>query len=141
MADLAIASPVSAVFLCHDHIRSQLAGVGGILQGQSVYLDPTTGTILPTAAAIAGKYQARGLSLNSAGPGQAVDVLESGYVAGYDLTALAFDALVYLSDTPGKLSSTAGTNSSVAGRVAASTDRDPVTNKPSKILYVRPSVI
>jgi hypothetical protein len=62
-------------------------------------------------------------------------------VAGFDLSSLAYDALVYLSDTPGKLSTAAGSHSSIAGRVAAMTDRDPVTGKPSKLLFVRPSEI
>lgn len=144
MSDLAVSNP-SAVFAPNiTRIRSGLAGTGGVTLGQSVYLDPTTGTYLPTTSATTGKYQFRGIVVGpaqGAGAGQAIDVLEEGYVAGVDVSALAFDALVYVSDTAGKFGTAAGTNSSVAGRVVALSDRDPVSNKPSKILYVRPSVI
>lgn len=142
MADIAIQYAASAIFVGGiSHIRTLLAGAGGITQSQSVYLDPTTGTILPTNAATAGKFAFRGIALNDAGVGCAVDVLESGYVGGFDVSALAFDALVYLSDTAGKLGTAAGTNGAIVGRVASFSDRDPVTNKPSKILYIRPSAV
>ena len=144
MADLIQATPASAVFV-HDttRIRSQLAGILGLLVGQAIYTDPATGRTLPTTSATAGKFAFRGIAVNlsaqGAGPGTAVDIVESGYVAGYDLSALAYDAPVYLSDTPGKLSSTPGTISVTVGRVVAMTDKDAVTGLPSKILYVRPS--
>jgi hypothetical protein len=144
MADIAIQYPASAIRFgaeCPTHIRSYLAGAGGITQSQTIYLDPTTGTALPTDATAAGKVAARGIALNTAGAGSAVDVLENGYVGGFDVSALAFDALVYLSNTVGKLGTTAGTTSAIVGRVAAMSDRDPSTGKPSKVLYFRSSVI
>lgn len=146
MADLVWATPASAVFLDDlTRVRSQLAGAGGILPSQSVYTDPTTGTVLPTTSLTAGKFAFRGIAVNTGAggvsKGTAVDVVEMGYVAGLDLSALAYDALVYLSDTAGTLSSTAGTNSVTVGRVVALTDKDPVTFKPSKILYLRPSAV
>ena len=144
MADLAIQYPASAIRFgaeCPTHIRSYLAGAGGITQSQSVYVDPTTGTILPTNGGAAGTAAARGNALNTAGAGHAGDVLENGYVGGFDVSALAYDAVVYLSNTAGKLGTTAGTVSAVAGRVAPMSDRDPVTGKPSKVLYFRSSTI
>lgn len=144
MADIAIQYPASAIRFGAEgptHVRSYIAGAGGITQSQSFYLDPTTGTILPTNAGAAGTAAARGIALNTAGAGSAVDGLENGYVGGFDVSALAFDAVVYLSNTAGKLSTTAGTTSAIVGRVAALTDRDPVTGKPSKVLYFRSSTI
>jgi hypothetical protein len=141
MADLVLAN-FAAVFTDDiTEIRTQLAGTGGVTIGQPVYLDPTTGTVLPTDGTAAGKVGFRGIAMQTVGAGQGVDVVEKGYVNGFDVSALAFDALVYASNTVGKLGTTAGTNSSVVGRVAALSDRDPVTNKPSKLLYIRPSVI
>jgi len=139
--DIAVQYPASAVFLDETFIRSQLAGVGGIIQGQALYTDPATGTALPTVAATAGKFAFRGIAVGRAGFGQGLDVVERGFVAGFDLSALAYDAPVYLSDTPGVLSSTPGTNSAVVGRVVAMTDRDITTGKPSKILFVRPTAV
>lgn len=145
MADITALNP-SPLFVDEGHtfIRTGLAGAGGVSFGQSVYLDPTTGTFLPTDGTSSTKVAFRGIVIEpalGAGAGQAVGVVENGYVAGFDLTSLAYDALVYLSNTVGKLSTTAGTNSSTVGRVASLSDRDPVTNKPSKILYIRPSAV
>lgn len=141
MADLTVtnASPVFTESI--TEIRTYLAGAGGITAGQSFYLDPTTGTALPTTAGTAGKFQVRGIALDTVGAGQGFDAIIKGYVAGVDVSGLAFDALVYVSNTSGKLADAAGTSSSVAGRVDAMSDRDPSTNKPSKVLYFRPSVI
>jgi hypothetical protein len=145
MADLTLATPASAVFVKGSltRIRSQLTGTAGILPSQAVYTDPTVGRIFATTSLTAGKYAFRGISVNlavaGAGPGIAVDIVEEGYVAGYDLSALAYDAPVYLSDTPGNIGTAAGTNSVTIGRVVALTDKDPVTGLPSKILYIRPS--
>lgn len=141
MSDIAVSGP-APIFTCEiTEIRSFLAGTGGITAGQSFYTDPTTGTQLPTTSLTSGKYQSRGISLDTVGAGQAFDGVEKGYLNGFDVSALAFDALVYVSDTAGKLATAAGTNSSVVGRVAAMTDRDSASNKPSKVLYFRPSVI
>lgn len=141
MADLAV-SNFGAMFLDdYTKIRSQIAGTGGVTIGQALYTDPTTGTVLPTDGTNAAKVAFRGVAAQTVGAGQGFDVVESGIVNGFDVSALAFDALVYVSNTTGKLGTTAGTNSSIVGRVAALSDRDPVTNKPSKVLYIRPSVI
>jgi hypothetical protein len=123
----------------HENTRifSGLAGTGGITAGQGVYCDPTTGTFLPTTTGTSGKYQFRGIALETVGAGQAFDRIEEGAVGGFDLSALNFDALVYVSDTAGKLATAAGTNTAVAGRVMAMSDRDPATSLPSKVLYVR----
>lgn len=142
MAAVTIIGTVSALFVEKTRIRSQLAGAGGLANGQLTYTDGTTGTALPTDGTNATKAVFRGVVVNApAGAGYPVDVVEEGYVAGFDVSGLAFGALLYVSDTPGVLSTTAGTNSSVVGRVAALTDKDSVAGKPSKVVYVRPSVI
>lgn len=143
MADIALINP-SPVMLQIDEIKSGFAGAGGLTLGQAVYLDPTTGTYLPTDATNAAKVGFRGIVTSpgvGGGPGQAVGITERGYIAGYDLTGLPFDSLVYLSNTPGMLSTTVGATSAVVGRVAPMTDKDPVTGQPSRVLYIRQSVI
>jgi hypothetical protein len=49
--------------------------------------------------------------------GQPVTAIRRGVVDGYDLSGLAYDAPVYLSDTDGALADAAGTTSVVVGRV------------------------
>lgn len=139
MADITVL-PIQQIGPIYKHemtrITSGLAGTGGIIAGQSVYLDPTTGTYLPTTTGTGGKYQFKGLALETVGAGQAFDIIGEGFVGGFDLSGMSFDDLVYLSDTAGKLATGAGTATAVAGRVMAMSDRDPATSKPSKVLYV-----
>jgi hypothetical protein len=128
---------IGPLFKCEStRIITAIVGASGFVAGYSYYLDPTTGTFLPTSTLTSGLYQFRGLALETGGKGQGLDILQEGYVGGYDLSALNYDALVYLSDTVGQLSSTAGTNTVIVGRVCAVSDRDPVTGLPSKVLFV-----
>ena len=144
MADLVVGN-VSALFVCGiTDIRAKVAGQGGVGFGQAVYFDPATGQALPTDARTASKTKFRGIMTGQSagvGLGQAFNCLERGYVAGFDLSALAYDDLIYLSDTPGKLSSTPGTTSVVVGRVDSFTDTDSVTGLPSKMLFIRPTPV
>ena len=121
----------------NTRITSFFAGVGGLTAGQAFYVDATTGTALPTTSLTSGKYQFRGIALETIGAGQAFDGIGEGYVGGFDVSALAYDALVYLSDTAGLLATAAGTNTVCVGRVCPMSDRDPATSLPSKVLYVR----
>ena len=75
----------------------------------------------------AGKEQVRGIMIprvtSGVGANQAFTLLKRGHVAGFDLSGLAYDALVYLSDTAGKLSDTASATKTVrVGRVVALPD-------------------
>ena len=136
--NLNLLSPTKAdpAFLDHCKIRSFLAGVGGIQAGQAFYVT-AGGLILPTSTAAGGQYQWRGIALNSAGYRQAVDGLIEGYCGSFDLSAVAFDSAIYLSDTAGALATAQGTNLVIAGRVCPSSDIDPGTWAPSKLLYVK----
>ncbi len=88
-----------------------------VLEGQAIHLH-TTGKLRLADSNVAGRQQARGIALNSAGTGRTgVSYLRRGTVAGFDLSGLAYDALVYLSDTVGEFSTTAGTMSAPVGRV------------------------
>ena len=59
-----------------------------------------------------------------AAAGQGVSLLERGAIGGYDVSGLAYDALVYLSDTAGALADAAGTATVVCGRVVPMSDKD-----------------
>lgn len=97
--------------------------------GQPLYL-ASTGKFGLADANVAGKQQFRGVALNDAGAGQAVSVLKCGHVAGYTLGG-AYDSIVYLSDTVGELSTTAGTMVVNVGRVVPLSDADL-----TKVLFV-----
>ena len=53
--------------------------------------------------------------------GLPVTAIRKGVMDGWDLSALDYDAPVYLSDTDGRLSTVAGTTSVVMGRVIPAT--------------------
>lgn len=101
-------------------IRSFIAAVA-ITAGQAVYIT-TAGKIGVADANDSGKEQCRGIALEGGGAGQAISVLLRGDCAGFDLTTVAYDGLVYLSDTAGELYDTAGTKTVVVGRCMPLTD-------------------
>lgn len=110
-------------------IVSKIAAVT-ITKGQAVYY-LTTGTCGVADANDAGKQQFRGIALNGGGAGQAIDVLEQGFVAGFTLTGNA-DTIIYLSDTAGALGDANGTMNVKVGRVQCLSDKSL-----TKVLYVR----
>jgi hypothetical protein len=91
--------------------------------GQALYLT-SSGTYGLADANAAGKQQIRGIALEAGGAGQGVTMLELGELYGYDLSGLAYDDLVYLSDTAGALADAAGTMTVQCGRVVPMPDSD-----------------
>lgn len=105
-------------------IRSRIAAAT-ILAGQAVYYN-SSGQADLCGTNTAGAQQFRGIALEQAGAGQAVDILEQGEVEGFNLSGagLTYDALVFAQDTAGALGTAAGTKSVVAGRVVPMSNRD-----------------
>jgi hypothetical protein len=130
MADLTIGSNgISLVFADKAEIVDMIA-VEAITAGQPVYRT-TAGKAGVADANAAGKQQFRGIALKDAGAGKPVPVLKRGFLSGYVLSGVAYDGLVYLSDTAGSLADGVGTMTVNCGRVHGMTDPD-IT----KILYV-----
>ena len=120
---IAIVDPAQAEI--HDQIAAE-----SVTRGAALHITSAGKAGLADANA-AGKQQFRGISLGKGGAGQGISLLKRGKVAGFDLSALAYDAPVYLSDTVGRLADTAGTLSVLVGRVVALTDSDR-----TKVLYI-----
>lgn len=97
--------------------------------GNPVYLT-SAGKVAKTDAKDAVKAKFRGVALENVAAGQVVDVLTQGHVAGFDVSALDYDASLYLSDTAGALSSTSGSSTVNVGRVLPLTD-----NALTKVVY------
>ena len=128
MADIAVtAAQVAAVFPHSAEIYSFIA-TEAITAGQPVYF-LSTGKAGVADANASGKQQVRGIALNGAAAGQAVDVLKRGHVAGFTLGT--YNTLAYLSDTAGSLADAAGTVSAPVGRIVALSD-----SNLTKALYV-----
>lgn len=130
MTDItATAAKIGLVFPDAAEVYDKIAAVA-ITAGQTVYFN-TSGKSALCDTNAAGAQQFRGVALNSAGAGQAVSVCKRGTLYGYDLSGLAYDALVYCSDTAGALADAAGTLTVNAGRVVPLSDSDL-----TKVLYI-----
>jgi hypothetical protein len=102
-----------------------------VTAGAAGYQVAASGKFGLAEADVAGKQQFRGLFLSKKGANQAVSLLKRGHVGGFDVSGLAYDAPVFLSNTPGALDTAAGTLSVQVGRVVAMPD-DPKT----KVIYI-----
>lgn len=122
------AAQVAPVFPHKAEIIPCVAGEA-ITAGAPVAL--TTAGWINADANAAGEQQVRGVALNSAGAGQAFDLLKRGHLAGASVSALANDAIIYLSDTVGRLDDTAGTMTVRIGRVVPLSDANA-----TKVIYV-----
>lgn len=97
----------------------------------------TNGKVVKASAAAAGTADVKGIGLaRRPGANYGLTVLKQGVLEGFDLSSLAFGAAVYLSDTPGRLSTAAGTVSVIVGYV------EPIHNNlnggtPGKVLRVK----
>ena len=87
--------------------------------GQAARLDTSSGKYTKANGTTAPEARIYGIAtggkVNVAN--EPVTAIRKGVVDGYDLSALAYDAPVYLSDTDGTLADAAGTVSVVVGRV------------------------
>jgi hypothetical protein len=90
-----------------------------ITAGQSCRLDTTTGQITSGNASSAAEARSGGIAIDAANAaGITVTIVRKGWIdIGDALSALAYDADVFLSDTDGTLATTAGTTSKVIGTV------------------------
>lgn len=136
MADITVtASRVARVFPEKDLVLDFIAGEA-VTAGVPVYI-ASTGKVLKSDANAAGKARVNGIALNAAGAGQAVSVLVKGHLAGYDLSGVAYDGALYLSDTVGALADAPSTTASLrVGRVMPLSDKSL-----SKVLLVDCDII
>lgn len=105
--------------------------------GQAVRIDTTTGNFTKANGSAAGEARIYGIVVGGVPnvAGQPVTAIRKGVVDGYDLSAIAYDAAIYLSDTDGALGTTAGTVSTVVGRVIPATSQ-PLGTANDKLLLI-----
>lgn len=87
--------------------------------GQAARLDTSNGKLTKANATVAAEARILGVAVGSKAntAGEPTTIIRKGVVDGFDLSSLAYDAAVYLSNTDGTLADTAGTVSTVVGRV------------------------
>lgn len=116
MADLALVT-ADEINIVESFIQLTAPAVEAIEAGAAVRLDTSTGKFTNANGSAAGEARIYGIAVKSVAAGEAVTAIRKGVLDGFDIAALAYDAVVYLSDTDGTLGSTAGTVSTVVGRV------------------------
>jgi len=110
-----------------DALKSDVGtfiAAAAITKGQAVYQNTSGNAALATAATQA-TAQFRGIALNDAAAGRAVDVLHDGLMYGAGVSSLNGDAAVYVAGAAvgaGGLQTSAATIPTIAGRVVVLTD-------------------
>jgi len=93
---------------------------GSTIAGHSVF-QQANGAYALTDASFANRSGFRGILLETTVASGVVSLLRRGVLYGYDLSGVNADAPIYLSNTAGTLSSVAGDNSVIVGRVVTLT--------------------
>jgi hypothetical protein len=115
MADLALVT-ADKVDVVEAFVQMTLPAAEAIEAGAAVRID-TAGKFTGANGTTTTENRIYGIALKSVPAGMAVTALRRGVLDGFALSGLAYDAIVYLSDTDGTLGSTAGTVSTIVGRV------------------------
>lgn len=114
-AQIGLVNPLKAV------VKSYIAAEA-ITAGLPIYIVAANGKAGIADGNAAGKYQFRGISLNAAAAGQAVDVVEKGEIYGFTHTT-DYDTRLYVTDAVGVIGDTTGTKTMVVGRVVPLADK------------------
>ncbi len=85
--------------------------------GAPVRLDTANGKWTNSNGTTAPEARVWGIATRKVAAGEALTVIRRGFMDGFDLTAQAYDAAIYVADTDGRLGDAAGTVSTAIGRV------------------------
>lgn len=134
MTDIALVT-ANKVSIVESFIQMTLPAGVAITAGAAVRIDATTGRFIPAAGGTAPEARVYGIAARTVPAGVAVTAIRKGVMDGFDLSGLAYDAAVHLSDTDGSLADAAGTVGAVAGRVIPGTS-SPLGVGFDKLLFV-----
>lgn len=134
MADIVVtAANIARVFPQTDEVYDFVAAAT-ITAGQALYVT-SAGKVDLYDSNGSGTLQFCGIALNGGGAGQAISVLKRGYVYGFTVSAAAYWAPLYGSNTAGSIADAAGASSIIVGRVAPLSDSGNLT----KVVYIQAS--
>jgi hypothetical protein len=118
MADIAkLSTGVRPVGLPGDYEQVESRLAEALDPGDVVRLDPSSGRFTGANGSTTTENRFVGVLLTGGIAGEAATAIFAGELTGFDLSALAWGADVFLSDTDGTLGTTAGTVSTVVGKV------------------------
>jgi hypothetical protein len=100
--------------------QKTLVAAEAIVAGAPVRID-TAGKFTNANGTTTTENRVWGVGTRTVAAGEPLTAVRNGTLDGYDLSGMAYDAPVYLSDTDGRLDTAAGTVSTVVGRVVPGT--------------------
>lgn len=98
-----------------------LPAAEAIVAGAPVRLDTSTGKFTNANGTTAAEARVWGIATKSVAAGEPVTAIRRGVLDGFNFDSNNHDAAIYVSDTDGRLGDTAGTVSTVVGRVIPGT--------------------
>jgi hypothetical protein len=123
MADIALTALatanrcVSLMTMPNPADQKSLPAAEAITAGAGVRLDTTNGRWTNSNASTAAEARTWGVAMRTVVAGENLTAVRNCILDGYDLSALAYDQAVFVSNTDGRLADAAGTVSAIAGRV------------------------
>jgi hypothetical protein len=121
MANELALTTANRVEIVESVIQATLPAAEAITAGAPVRIDVTTGKFTNANATTAAEARIYGIATRTVAAGAAVTAIRKGVMDGWAMTAMAYDAAVYLNDTDGRIGTAAGTVSTVIGRVLPGT--------------------
>lgn len=116
MANIALVT-AARVNVVQSYRQLTYPAAEAIVAGAPIRLDTATGRWTNGNGTTAPEARIKAIATKSVQAGEGLTGIQSGILDGFDLSALAYDATVFVSDTDGRLADAAGTVSTVAGRV------------------------
>lgn len=116
MADIAL-TVADRVNVVESLEQKTAPAAEAIVAGAPVRFDTATGKFTNANATTEPESRAYGLATRTVPAGMPVTAIRRGWLDGFALSGLAYDADVFLSDTDGRLADAAGTESVVVGKV------------------------
>ena len=120
MADIALVT-ADKIEVVESSIQMTLPAAEAITAGMGVRLDTTNGKWTKANGTSAAEARIWGIATKTVAAGMPLTAIRKGVMDGWDLSGLNYDAVVYLSDTDGRLADANGTVNVAAGRVIPGT--------------------
>jgi len=136
MTDITLVT-ANKVDVVESIIQMTLPAAEALAPGDAVRLDTSTGKFTKANGTTAAEARIYGIAVgqHAVPAGMPVTAIRKGVLTGHDLSGLAYDKAVLLSDTDGALADTAGTVSVTVGRVIPGTS-SPLGSAYDKLLFV-----
>ena len=136
MADIALVT-ANTLRVVESIEQMTLPSAEAVVAGAPVRLDTTSGKFTNANGSSAGEARAYGIATRTVVANEPLTAVAVGVVDGLDVSALAFDAALYLSNTDGRIADAAGTVSTIVGRVIPATGANLSASAYDKIVRVK----